>query len=245
MPIPDAAFADTPELKSRIIQPEDSRMRLSVADLDKVDDLARSQGREYPWRLSNEALEASRQETMAGRENKDLWVFGYGSLIWDPGLEAVELRRARTSGYRRRFCLTQTYDRGSMQHPGLMLALDRGDAQDRCDAIVMRIPAEAADTESGYLWRREMIAGSYTPGFIDCETTGGSVEAIAFLVSRDLPRYVDWPLERQAKQIAGASGAAGTNAAYLENLVTDLQAVGIQDRDMEQLLRLVRDQTDD
>jgi cation transport protein ChaC len=122
MPIPDMAFSDVPELRGKVTHPENSRMRLSVSKLEKVDDLARSQGRIFPWRLSNEELEAGRQETLTGRLGRDLWVFGYGSLIWDPGLNVVELRRACVMGYRRQFCLTQTFDRGSIDHPGLMLA---------------------------------------------------------------------------------------------------------------------------
>lgn len=243
MPIPDSAFADVPEMKPLVTQPEDSHLRLSVADLSKIDEIARSQGREYPWRLSNEALEKSQRETLAGREGQDLWVLGYGSLIWDPGINTVEIRRARCTGYRRRFCMTQTFDRGSQEHPGLMLALDEGDAQDVCDAMVMRIPAHAVDEEAGYIWRREMLVGSYTPVFIPCETAGGPVEAIACLVKRDLPRFVDWPLEKQAGQIARASGKAGTNTAYLEHLVENLTSVGIHDAEMEKLLALVRDIT--
>lgn len=243
MPIPTSAFADVPELQARITQPEDCRLRLSVADLDKVDDLARSQGREYPWRLSNEALEASQKKTLGGRAGQDLWVFGYGSLIWDPGINTVELRRARCIGYRRRFCLTQTFDRGSTEHPGLMLALDKGGAQDQCDAIVMRVPAASANEEAGYVFRREMLAGSYAPTFIPCQTVGGPVEALAFLVNPEVERYVDWPMEQQAKQIAGASGKAGTNKDYLEHLVNNLTAVGIRDPEMEELLQLVREVT--
>lgn len=240
MPIPPSAFADVPEMQTLVTQPEDCHLRLSVEDLDKVDDLARSQGREYPWRLSNGALEESQRETLAGREGQDLWIFGYGSLIWDPGINAVEIRRARTRGYRRRFCMTQTFDRGSPEHPGLMLALDEADPQHHCDALVMRLPAETADQEAGFVWRREMLVGSYTPKFITCQTATGPVDALAFLVKRDLPRFVDWPLGRQADQIAHASGTVGTNTAYLENLVSKLDAVGIHDADMDALLKLVR-----
>ena len=241
MSIPDSAFADVPEMKALVTQPEDCRLRLSVADLDKVDDLARAQGREYPWRMSNEALEESQRAFLTGREREDLWIFGYGSLIWDPGINAVEIRRARAKGYRRRFCMTQTFDRGSPEHPGLMLALDHDDTGRDCDALVMRLPAETAYSEAGFVWRREMLVGSYKPAFIPCETAHGPVEAVAFLVKHDLPRFVDWPLEKQAQQIAGASGKAGTNTAYLEHLVENLASVGIHDAEMDKLLKLVRE----
>lgn len=241
MPIPESAFADVPELLGHITQPEDCRLRFSIEDLARIDDLARSQGREYPWRLSNEELATSHRETLAGRLGQDLWVFCYGSLIWDPGLNVVEIRRARAPGYRRKFCLTQTFDRGSLEHPGLMLALDRADGEHHCDALVMRIPSDAVEAETGFLWRREMIAGSYTPIFLSCDTVRGPVEALAFLVSPEAKRYVDWPLPRQAQQIAGASGGAGTNTAYLEDLVSHLNAVGIHDDELDQLLKIVRE----
>jgi cation transport protein ChaC len=104
----------------------------------------------------------------------------------------------------------------------------------------MRIPANHTDEESGIVWRREMIAGSYIPNFLHCETKDGPVEALVFLVNRNVPRYVDLPLADQARQMAGASGAAGTNADYLKNLLRNLSAVGIHDPNMEELLRLVR-----
>ena len=236
MTIPDTAFRYAPELKDKLIQPEDSRMRLSMADFDTIDKKARELGRPAPWRLTHEERNANRKATLAGRMDQDLWVFGYGSLIWDPSINTTELRRARTSGYRRRFCLSQTFDRGSPEHPGLMLGLDAGDADAFCDAIAMLIPAEHVDTESDYLWRREMIAGSYVPTFLTTATPQGEIEALAFCVDRGNPRYVNMAVPDAARMIAAASGAAGTNTAYLENLVSDLNAVGLHDKDMEHLL---------
>ena len=226
-------------MKHKFIQPEESRLRLSQADLRQIDEIARKQGRPKPWRLTGRAREASRKETLAGRMDQDLWVLAYGSLIWDPCINMTELRRARVTGHRRHFCLTQTFDRGSPEHPGLMLALDSGNTEAYCDAFVMRIPADQIDTETTYLWRREMFAGTYIPTFLTSETPQGEVESLVFVVDHDNPRCVDLPLADAARQIASASGSAGTNVEYLENLVADLESVGLRDPQTEKLLDMV------
>lgn len=241
MTIFDTAYRYVPELKGKLIQPEDTRMRLSMADFDTIDKKARELGRPAPWRLTHEERNANRKATLAGRMDQDLWVFGYGSLIWDPSINTTELRRARTSGYCRRFCLSQTFDRGSPEHPGLMLGLDLGTEGAFCDAIAMLIPAAHVDSESDYLWRREMIAGSYVPTFLAADTPQGEIQALAFCVDRSNPRYVDMSVPDAARVIASASGAAGTNTAYLENLVSDLDAIGLCDTDMQHLLDEVHD----
>lgn len=239
MAIPDSAFRYVPELKGKLVQPEDSKMRLSMADFDNIDEKARKDGRPKPWRLTHEECNANRMATLKGRMDQDLWVFGYGTLIWDPSINITELRRGRASGYRRHFCLSQTFDRGSPEHPGLMLGLDAGGPDDFCDAIAMLIPAERVDTESDYLWRREMIAGSYVPTFLSTDTPQGQIQALAFCVDRSNSRYVNIAMPDAARMIAAASGTAGTNTAYLENLVADLNAVGLQDADKQHLLNEV------
>jgi len=97
-------------------------------------------------------------------------------------------------------------------------------------------PADHVDTESDYLWRREMIAGSYVPTFLTTDTPQGRIQALAFCVDRGNPRYVHMAVPEAASMIAAASGAAGTNTAYLENLVSDLNAVGLHDANMQRLL---------
>ena len=100
----------------------------------------------------------------------------------------------------------------------------------------MLIPAEHVDTESDYLWRREMIADDYAPTFLSSDTPQGQIQALAFCVDRRNTRYVNMTMPDAARMIAAASGAAGTNTAYLEHLVSDLNAVGLQDADMQRLL---------
>ncbi len=84
MTIPDSAFRYLPDLLGKVIQPEDSKMRLSMDDLHTFDKNARKQGRPKPWRLSDEDRESNRKKTLEGNMDKDLWVLAYGSLIWDP-----------------------------------------------------------------------------------------------------------------------------------------------------------------
>jgi cation transport protein ChaC len=241
MTIPDSAFRYLPDLLGKVIQPEDSKMRLSMDDLHTFDKNARKQGRPKPWRLSDEDRESNRKKTLEGHEGKDLWVLAYGSLIWDPSLNTTELRQARVPGRRRHFCYTQTFGRGSPEHPGLTLALDVTKADEHCDAIAMLIPADRVEIETTFLWRREMIAGSYIPKFLNTETPQGDVQSLAFVVDPGNPRYVDLSVEDAACQIAAARGPVGTNTAYLENLVANLNAVGLNDPAMDRLLAAVHE----
>ena len=101
--------------------------------------------------LSDAELEASRRATLARAPSDDIWVFGYGSLIWNPAFHFVERRLGTIHGWHRRFCLWTTLGRGSPDCPGLMLGLDRGGS---CRGIVLRIAPEDVEVELDVLWRR-------------------------------------------------------------------------------------------
>ena len=95
--------------------------------------------------------------------DQDVWVFGYGSLMWNPAFHHVELRPARLHGWHRSFCLWNTFGRGSPEKPGLMLALQPGGA---CAGVALRIAADAVPSELGVLWNREMLTGAYLPRWV-------------------------------------------------------------------------------
>ncbi|MGG7568172.1 gamma-glutamylcyclotransferase [Rhodovulum sp. DZ06] len=235
MPIPDAAFRYCPELKGRIQDPATSTFRDMAERYAQFDLYHEQLGSPPDWRLTHPEREATRFETLAGRMDRDLWVFGYGSLIWDPGVFFDELRHAKADGFRRRFCLHLEGGRGSPDRPGLMAALDRAPGH-VCDGVVMRIPAALVDEESRLMWMREMIAGSYIPEFLELETPQGPVEALAFLARHDHDRFVDLPDREAAGRIAFAEGHLGTNLEYLSQLVKHLEALGLHDPEMTALL---------
>jgi glutathione-specific gamma-glutamylcyclotransferase len=237
MLLPPEAFLHVPALIGKVLEPEQSffrRTRDWLADLDRV---ARENGYPESWRLSDAEREATRAGVLA-REGKDLWVFAYGSLMWDPGIHIVEIRTATLSGFHRSFCLKSQMGRGSPDKPALMAALDRGGA---CSGLALRIPAEHVDRETRILWQREMLAGSYVPTFVAVETPQGGVEeAVTFVINRQSNRYVQLDMEETARLIATGCGVRGTCLEYLENLAERLELLGLDDPPIRDLHACVR-----
>ncbi|MGA8769356.1 MAG: gamma-glutamylcyclotransferase, partial [Rhodomicrobium sp.] len=119
MPLSPHAFVHVPMLTGKIIEPENSSFRISLASFEEWDRRAAAAGNPG-WRRSHEDREATRRAALAGRLDADLWVFAYGSLMWDPAILIVEIRRATLAGFHRRFCLKITIGRGSRKAPSLM-----------------------------------------------------------------------------------------------------------------------------
>jgi cation transport regulator ChaC len=116
---------------------------------------------------------------------QDLWLFGYGSLIWNPGLPTVAAVRGKVHGYHRGLYWWSRVNRGTPEHPGLVLALDRGGS---CAGIAFRIAGPTAQPHLETLWKREMPMGSYRPAWLPCSLeTGERVQALAFVMRRDAP----------------------------------------------------------
>ena len=193
-----------------------------------------------PWidPLSEEERTASRLAMMAERgPDEDIWVFGYGSLIWNPAFYFDEQRVGRLYGYHRRFCMRIYSGRGSANRPGLMLALDRGGS---CSGVVFRIRREQADEELEIIWEREMISGSYKPRWLEVRTPAGPVQAVAFVVNRAHDRYTgDLPEPEVVETLAAAKGPLGSSCEYLYNTAAHLEAMGISDRNLKRLSRQV------
>jgi cation transport protein ChaC len=236
MLLPPEAFVHVPALTGKVVDPERSFFRRSrewLADLDRV---ALENGYPDNWRLTDAEREATRAEVLA-RKGRDLWVFAYGSLMWDPGIHIVEIRTATLTGFHRSFCLKSQLGRGSADRPALMAALDRGGA---CSGLALRIPAEHVDRETEILWRREMLAGSYVPTFVPVETPqGGIAEAVTFVINRQCERYVQLDAEETASLIATGRGVRGTCLEYLENLTDRLGLLGLDDPAISDLHRRV------
>ena len=225
MLLPPEAFVHVPALAGKIIEPEKSLYRLSRDRLAELDRIAQENGYPEQWRLTDEQREVTRAAVLA-RRGVDLWVFAYGSLMWDPGVHIVEIRTATLSGFHRSFCLKSKIGRGSADKPALMAALDRGGA---CHGLALRIPAEHVDQETEILWMREMLAGSYVPTFVALETPQGGVEAVTFVINHQSDRYVQLDIEETARLIATGRGIRGTSLEYLENLADRLDLLGLSD----------------
>ncbi len=169
----------------------------------------------------------------------ELWVFGYGSLMWNPGFDYVESHRARLDGWHRAFCITSTHHRGTPQRPGLVLGLDRGQS---CDGIAFRIGAEFAGSVLRYLRKREQVNGVYREAHVEltlATTPHRTVAALAYIVERAHPSYAGrLCVTTQARYIRGARGRSGANLDYLINTVAHLKALGIRERALERVLAL-------
>ncbi len=233
MPFDPHVFRHTPALRGRITPPDQSEMRFGRDRFDELDIQAAEEGWPPGWRMDHDAREANRQEILSGRWDQDLWVFAYGSLIWDPAVYVEEYRYGSLMGWRRSFCMKLEGGRGTRERPGLMAALDEGG---RCDGVVIRIAAERVDEETRFMWNREMFAGSYRPTFLQVDTPQGPVEALAFLMEHSNERYMpDLDEDDAARMIALAEGNLGPNFEYLENLMRHLDELGLEDADMHRL----------
>ncbi|MEO1611614.1 MAG: gamma-glutamylcyclotransferase [Pseudomonadota bacterium] len=169
----------------------------------------------------------------------DLWVFAYGSLMWKPGFDYVERRRARMPGYVRRFCLDSVTYRGTPDYPGLVLALDE-ESGGACDGVVYRVAAAEREATHQYLRDRELITYSYLEKFLPVALDGGErVDALAYVMDRSHRQYRGGLTpERQAEVIATAHGPAGSNVEYLENTIDHLAEMGVDDAELMRIYEL-------
>jgi cation transport protein ChaC len=164
----------------------------------------------------------------------DLWIYSYGSLMWDPGFHFAEVRLADVEGFQRRFTLKINLGRGSHDHPALMLSLEQGEGC--CRGLAFRISADSVHAETAILWRREMLRGGYAPAMVPMLTPQGTIDALAFVSNPSHPSYVgELPLDETARLIASGKGILGTNREYLVQLATQLEVLGIQDPYVAQL----------
>jgi cation transport protein ChaC len=196
--------------------------------------------------LSEAEREASIARALTGaRPGEDVWVFGYGSLMWNPLVHYVQRRPATLRGFHRRFCLWSITGRGTPQRPGLVLGLDLGGS---CQGLAFRLPAALAAQELKLLWNREMVSGSYAPRWVrveamPCADSHGCAEelrALVFVVNREHPNYAGkLPLEAIVAALADATGHLGTSAEYLLSTVEALATHGLRDRHLENLRRRV------
>lgn len=168
-----------------------------------------------------------------GTETGDMWVFGYGSLMWRPGFDYSERRKAVLPGYVRRFCLDSITYRGTPERPGLVLALDEARGA-RCAGLAYRVPAAERAATYAYIRDRELVTYSYLERWLSIELDDGSrAEALAYVMDRSHPQYRgELPLDRQAEVIAAAHGQAGSNVEYLERTAAQLRALGIEDPEL-------------
>lgn len=171
-----------------------------------------------------------------------MWVFGYGSLLWNPGFAVARQELARLDGYVRSFCMRSIHHRGTPAHPGLVLALDAA-PQGYCDGIALAVAEGSEEATIAYLRERELISSAYLERELDLTLNSGqTVRATTFVVDPAHAQYcAALDLETQAQTIATAQGGKGPNTEYLYNTAAQLHRLGLKDADMDWLCARVRE----
>ncbi len=174
----------------------------------------------------------------------DLWIFGYGSLIWKPGFDYFEARPAKLIGEHRALCIYSFVHRGTPEKPGLVLGLDRGGA---CQGMAYRVAEARRDEIIAYLRAREQVTSVYREVVRSVWLDGDArerVSAIAYVADRGHEQYAGrLSLNEQLHLVRGGHGSSGANDEYVIETVTALEAMSIRDSQLHQLAAMLRGDT--
>jgi len=175
------------------------------------------------------------------QQSGDLWVFGYGSLMWRPGFDFVERSPARLIGLHRSLCVYSHHHRGTPEKPGLVLGLDRGGA---CRGMAFRVEAATAGATIAYLHEREQVTSVYIEAWRNVtleRPDGARVRALTYLVDRGHPQYAGrLDRERQLHMVRQGHGHSGANPDYVVNTVKAIEDLGFRDADLHWLAAQLR-----
>jgi cation transport protein ChaC len=169
-------------------------------------------------------------------EMRPLWVFGYASLMWNPGFKVAETALATLYGYHRSFCMSSIHHRGTVKDPGLVLALDPKDGA-QCTGLALRVAEREEQATIAYLRDRELVSSAYVERLVPLALQDGrNVTALAYVIDTRHEQYLaDLDLETQAGIIATAVGGRGPNTEYLWNTTRQLETLGIKDDELSWL----------
>lgn len=169
----------------------------------------------------------------------EFWVFGYGSLMWNPGFEFVESAQGRLHGYRRSLCVRSWVHRGTQERPGLVLGLDRGGS---CLGMAFRTRVEDEEAVVDYLRRRELVTHVYLERRLPVRLADGRrVTALTYVIDRNHMQYAGaLDPTHAAEVVASARGQSGPNDAYLLNTLSHLREMGIRDHWLEEVGSLLQ-----
>lgn len=225
-----------PELRGLITDPETSFFR--DVSLDKLYALIAERGLPEPPFYTDEAREGLRREFLQGYRG-DLWVFGYGSLLWDPAIHFEEIRRAHLADYERRFILKDVLGgRGDYDAPGLMVALDHCPGGKGCEGLIFRIAADAIEQETPRIWCRERLGPAYIERWVTVETSIGPLRAATFVADHEAELIApDLTFEEQVAYSSTGEGILGTSLDYVRNIVQHFTALGIEDPEVLRLCK--------
>jgi cation transport protein ChaC len=174
---------------------------------------------------------------LEGLPRGDLWVFGYGSLMWSPGFRCAEKRTALVRGYHRALCILSSRYRGTPEKPGLVMGLCRGGS---CWGIAFRVPASRVRHVVAMLWKREMLNKVYKPTLIPVTAAPGRrIHALAFVADTSHRQFVkELDLHGRARLVAQGIGQRGRCVDYIRNTLEHMLALGVNDPHLARILDL-------
>ena len=167
--------------------------------------------------------------------DNDLWIFGYGSLMWRPGFAYEERVQATLNGYHRALCILSVHHRGSMERPGLVLGLDKGGS---CRGIAFRVADQHAKATLAYLREREQVTSVYLETHHRLRLADGRlVNATAFTADRTHSQYAKkLSHEDLVERVRHGVGVSGNNPDYVRATIAELQKIGIKDHTLARIL---------
>ena len=210
---------------------------MTISDIERSGsgrvDPARAYASVYPVDPMPPAIAALRDGS------EPVWIFAYGSLMWNPDFDFAESLPAFLCGYHRRFCLYSRDYRGTPERPGLVLGLDRGGS---CHGIAYRLPPQRVADSLDRIWAREMTGRVYEMRRVALRTAVGQVIGHACVVRRESPDYAGrLSVEEAARLLVVAQGGRGTGREYLANTVRHLEELGIRDRRLHRIAARVNE----
>ena len=177
-----------------------------------------------------------------------MWVFGYGSLLWNPGFRYSKKEIARLDGYRRSFSMRSVHHRGTAKNPGLVLALST-DRQSFCEGLAFEVEQGKEVETLDYLRERELVSSAYLERKVSLHLKNGqSIQSLVYIIDEGHAQYCKLTLDEQAKIIADAKGGRGANDEYLYRTRDKMAELGINDTGIEWLyakVMLIKNQKDD
>jgi cation transport protein ChaC len=201
---------------------------------------ARIAGQKLDLKLRSDAeIDTAVERALSSRPpSPDLWVFSYGSLMWNPLFFHAERRKATLHDWHRQYCAWTPVGRGTRASPTLVLALEAGG---RTEGVAYRLPRGEEKTELTLIFRQEMFTDDYIPRWVTVDTEDGPVQAVAFVVNAHTNRYVG-PLteEKIVEVISTARGQLGTSADYLRETMAHLSELGLSDEALAKINLLVQ-----
>ena len=193
-------------------------------------------------------LEGFLAESLDVAPRGELWVFGYGSLMWSPDFPLASSSPALLRGYHRALCIYSHRYRGTPAKPGLVMGLRLGGS---CWGMAFHVRARDARAALTALWHREMLNHVYEPRFVpvmlrgEADATGRvkagapgrRIHALAFVADPAHQQYVcELSLEQTARLVAQGHGERGRNIEYLAQTVAHMDVLGVRDAHLRRTL---------